>query len=102
MIYVTGGASLLPGLITRLTSTLQPVLAYQSAFNVCASARGSEADDPRLNAWKGMSEWSRTEEFGRALITKRDYEEFGGEVSLALPSFLCSRVQLLLKECFGC
>jgi hypothetical protein len=49
-----------------------------------------------------MSEWSRTEEFGRALITKRDYEEFGGEVSLALPSFLCSRVQLLLKECFGC
>jgi actin-related protein 5 len=81
MIYVTGGASLLPGLISRLTHTLQPVLAYKSAFNVRASARGQDVADPRLDAWKGMAEWSRTEEFGQASISRRDYEEFGGEVS---------------------
>lgn len=38
----------------------------------------------RLDAWRGMAEWSRTEEFGKALITKGEYEEFGGEVSVFL------------------
>ena len=38
----------------------------------------------RLDAWRGMAEWSRTEEFAKALITKGEYEEFGGEVSYLL------------------
>lgn len=28
-----------------------------------------------------MAEWSRSQEFRQALITKKDYEEFGAEVS---------------------
>jgi actin-related protein 5 len=38
-----------------------------------------DGGDPRLEAWKGMAEWSRTEEAKDARMTKAEYEEKGME-----------------------
>jgi actin-related protein len=75
-IFVTGGSSLLPGIVSRLRTSLQPLLPYQSSFNVL-----HPKEDPRLDAWLGMAEWARSDAFakGTGRVTKADYEEHGGE-----------------------
>ena len=37
------------------------------------------ATDPCLDAWRGMADFARTDEFPRMGITKQEYEEWGGE-----------------------
>ena len=32
-----------------------------------------------MDAWHGMAEFARTEEFGKVGVTKAEYEEWGGE-----------------------
>ena len=37
------------------------------------------AADPSLDAWKGMADFAKTEEFKHVSVTKAEYEEWGGE-----------------------
>jgi len=37
------------------------------------------AEDPSLDAWKGMAEFSQTEEFATVGVTRAEYDEYGGE-----------------------
>lgn len=75
-IFVTGGSSLIPNLIPRLRNTLTPVLPFRAPLKIVSALDGG---DPRLEAWKGMAEWSITEEAKNARISKAEYEEHGGE-----------------------
>jgi actin-related protein 5 len=77
--FLTGGASILPGLVARMNATMRPVLPFQSTFHVRTPAVKKE--EVRLDAWRGMAEWSRGDEFASACISKKEYEEYGGEVS---------------------
>lgn len=72
-VFVTGSPSQLPGLIPRLQSTLRPILAPEMTLGIVQAA------DPVLDAWKGMADFARTEEFHNISVTKAEYEEWGGE-----------------------
>jgi len=72
-IFLTGGPSLMPGLPSRLLSTIRPILPPGTPLFVNSAA------DPRLDAWHGMASFSRTEEFAKVSVTKAEYDEFGGE-----------------------
>lgn len=37
------------------------------------------AKDPRVDAWRGASSWSRSDEVKSAWISKKAYEEYGSE-----------------------
>lgn len=74
-ILATGGSTALPGLQARLENTLRPILPYQSDFRVLLPPRGEE----RVDAWKGMAEYSRTDAFRQVSVTRAEYDEFGGE-----------------------
>ncbi|KAJ3510443.1 hypothetical protein NLJ89_g4666 [Agrocybe chaxingu] len=72
-LFITGAASQIPGMKERLHDTLQMLLPPGSKISV------TRAEDPLLDAWKGMAAFSQTEEFGRVGMSKAEYEEFGGE-----------------------
>ena len=72
-VFVTGGPSLTPGLADRLRSTLQPIMAPDTPINVHL------ASDPRLDAWKGMAAFARSDEMPKVSVGKAEYEEWGGE-----------------------
>ncbi|KAL4242856.1 actin family protein [Abortiporus biennis] len=72
-VFVTGGPSQLPGLIPRLNATLRPILPPEMPLEVV------RAHDPSLDAWKGMADFAKTDEFKNIGITKAEYEEYGGE-----------------------
>jgi actin-related protein 5 len=74
--FVTGGSANIPNLLPRLRNTLIPVLPFRAPLKVVSSLDGG---DPRLEAWKGMAEWSVTEEAKAARISRAEYEECGGE-----------------------
>jgi actin-related protein 5 len=38
-----------------------------------------KALDPSLDAWKGMADFSKTEEFKTVGVTRDEYHEWGGE-----------------------
>ncbi|WVQ93832.1 hypothetical protein IAU59_000910 [Kwoniella sp. CBS 9459] len=75
-IFLTGGAANIPNLIPRMRNTLTPMLPFRAPLKVVTSLDGG---DPRLEAWRGMAEWSRTEEAKSARVTRAEYDEFGGE-----------------------
>ena len=72
-IFLTGSASQIPGLQARLHATVQSLLPPGSPINV------TRAEDPALDAWRGMAAFTRTEEFRKVGVTKAEYEEYGGE-----------------------
>jgi len=37
------------------------------------------AADPSLDAWRGMADFTKTNEFNHTGVTKAEYEEWGGE-----------------------
>ncbi|CDZ96567.1 Actin-related protein-Arp5p [Phaffia rhodozyma] len=96
-IIVTGSSASIPGLIPRLKTSLNPILPYGTPFDVRTSllrtyptvsvSQGvkkigelkKESEDIALDAWKGMAAWSGTDEFEKSLVTRAEYEEFGGE-----------------------
>ena len=39
----------------------------------------TKAADPVFDAWKGMADFSQTDEFRTVGVTKAEYEEWGGE-----------------------
>ncbi|KAF9040596.1 chromatin remodeling complex subunit [Panaeolus papilionaceus] len=72
-IFLTGSASRFPGLKERLHSILQSILPPGSPINIV------RAENPSLDAWKGMAAFSRTPEFARVGVTRAEYDEYGPE-----------------------
>ncbi|WVR03473.1 hypothetical protein IAU60_000464 [Kwoniella sp. DSM 27419] len=75
-IFVTGGGASIPGLLPRMRNTLTPILPFRAPLKIVSSLDGG---DPRLEAWKGMAEWSRGEDAKAARVTRAEYDEYGGE-----------------------
>jgi actin-related protein 5 len=72
-VFVTGSPSKLPGLVDRLNASLRPILPPEIPIDIV------NALDPSLDAWKGMADFAKTEEFKTVSVTKTEYEEWGGE-----------------------
>ncbi|KAI0809036.1 actin-like protein Arp5p [Irpex lacteus] len=72
-VFVTGGPSQLPGLVPRLHASLRPILPPDMPLEI------TKAADPFLDAWRGMADFARTDEFRTVGVTKAEYEEWGGE-----------------------
>ena len=72
-VFVTGAPSQLPGLIPRLHASLRPILPPEMPLEIFS------AKDPVLDAWRGMADFAKTEEFPRVGVTRAEYEEWGGE-----------------------
>ena len=70
---MTGGPSQLPGLATKVESTLRPILSPEVPLNIV------KAFDPSMDSWRGMADFSQTDEFARVGVTKAEYDEWGGE-----------------------
>ena len=75
-VFLTGGCSNLPGLVTKMRNTLIPILPFRAPLKIVTAL---DDGDPRLEAWKGMAQWSMTEEAKQARVTRAEYEENGGE-----------------------
>lgn len=73
---MTGGASSIPNFFPRLRNALTPVLPFRAPLKIVSSLDGG---DPKLEAWKGMAEWSVTEAAKSARVTREEYLEYGGE-----------------------
>ena len=71
--FLTGTPSQLPGLSDRLHATLRPILPPEMPLEIVRAA------DPSLDAWKGMADFAKTEEFKTVGVTKDEYDEWGGE-----------------------
>ncbi|KAK7688182.1 hypothetical protein QCA50_008552 [Cerrena zonata] len=72
-VFVTGTPSQIPGLVPRLKATLRPILPPEMPLEIV------RALDPSLDAWRGMADFAKTEEFKKVSVTKAEYEEWGGE-----------------------
>ncbi|KAJ3738256.1 hypothetical protein EV360DRAFT_76986, partial [Lentinula raphanica] len=73
-IFLTGSPSRIPGIATRLYSTLRPLLPPEMPIEI------RQAEDPALDAWKGMAKFARNgEELEKVGMSKAEYEEMGGE-----------------------
>jgi len=72
-VFVTGSPSHLPGLISRLQSTLRPILPPEMPLQIVRAA------DPSLDSWRGMADFAKREEFSHVSVTKTEYEEWGGD-----------------------
>lgn len=72
-VFLTGTPSQLPGLSDRLHATLRPILPPEMPLEIVRAA------DPSLDAWKGMADFAKTEEFKTVGVTKDEYDEWGGE-----------------------
>ena len=71
--FLTGTPSQLPGLSDRLHATLRPILPPEMSLEIVRAA------DPSLDAWKGMADFAKTDEFQTVGVTKDEYDEWGGE-----------------------
>lgn len=72
-VFITGAPAQLPGLIPRLHSALRPILPPEMPLEIVS------ADKPVLDAWQGMADFAKTEEFKGVGVSKAEYEEWGGE-----------------------
>ncbi|KAG8741536.1 Nuclear actin-protein involved in chromatin remodeling [Ceratobasidium sp. 414] len=72
-VFITGGPALTRGMRERVAACVRPLLDPD------VPVTATRAKDPELDAWKGMSQFATTEEFRRVVVTKAEYEEWGGE-----------------------
>ncbi|KAI0638787.1 actin-like protein Arp5p [Trametes polyzona] len=72
-VFLTGGPSQLPNLIPRLHATLRPILPPEMPLDIVRAA------DPSRDAWRGMADFAKTDEFPRVGVTRAEYDEWGGE-----------------------
>lgn len=73
-IFLTGGASKIPGLIDRLNKELLEMRPFESTFGV------KIAKDPSLDAWKGAKKFASTSSnMQKFQFTRADYNEKGGD-----------------------
>ena len=60
---MTGGPSQLPGLVPRLHATLRPLLPPEMPLRIV------RAGDALGDAWRGMADFARTDEFARVSVS---------------------------------
>ena len=72
-VFATGAPALMPGIEEKLRRTIRPLLAPEVELSVF------RANDPQLDAWRGMAAFAQTPGFSEACITRADYDEHGGE-----------------------
>ncbi|KAL5222231.1 hypothetical protein ABZP36_026944 [Zizania latifolia] len=70
-ILVTGGCSLLPGMIPRLESGIRQFRPYLAPLKLVRAA------DPLLDAWRGAAAFGASSKFGRQTFSLADYREHG-------------------------
>ncbi|KAM7326968.1 hypothetical protein ACRRTK_013335 [Alexandromys fortis] len=73
-VFLTGGNVMYPGMKARIEKELLEMRPFQSSFQV------QLASNPVLDAWYGARDWAldHLEDSG-AWVTRKDYEEKGGE-----------------------
>ncbi|XP_053571401.1 actin-related protein 5 [Bombina bombina] len=73
-VFLTGGNVMYPGMQGRMERELLQMRPFQSSFQV------SMASNPILDAWHGASSWAlQNLEMEEGWISRREYEEMGGE-----------------------
>uniref|UniRef100_A0A8C9QBX3 Actin-related protein 5 n=1 Tax=Spermophilus dauricus TaxID=99837 RepID=A0A8C9QBX3_SPEDA len=73
-IFLTGGNVMYPGIKARMEKELLEMRPFQSSFQV------QLASNPVLDAWYGARDWALDHmDDDEAWITRKDYEEKGGE-----------------------
>ncbi|XP_052581492.1 actin-related protein 5 isoform X3 [Peromyscus californicus insignis] len=73
-VFLTGGNVMYPGMKARMEKELLEMRPFQSSFQV------QLASNPVLDAWYGARDWALDHlEDGGAWVTRKDYEEKGGE-----------------------
>ncbi|KAL0078787.1 hypothetical protein J3Q64DRAFT_1638036 [Phycomyces blakesleeanus] len=72
-IFLTGGFSRLPGISERIEGSMQSIFPANTAIQV------KRAKDPLLDAWKGAAMVALDEKFKNIRVSKKEYEEYGGE-----------------------
>ncbi|OUM52812.1 hypothetical protein BVG19_g2039 [[Candida] boidinii] len=70
-IFITGGNTLFKSFDERLHNEFNSFLPVGTKFRV------RRAEDPLLDAWKGMAKWSVSDEAVKSYITRKEYEEMG-------------------------
>ncbi|THH11372.1 hypothetical protein EW145_g710 [Phellinidium pouzarii] len=72
-VFVTGAPSQLPELIPRLHNAMRPILPPDMPLNI------TRADNPTLDAWRGMAECSLNDTYWKNSVSNEEYNEWGGE-----------------------
>ncbi|XP_060045953.1 actin-related protein 5 isoform X2 [Erinaceus europaeus] len=73
-VFLTGGNMMYPGMKARIEKELLEMRPFQSSFQV------QLASNPVLDAWYGARDWALDHlEDNEVWITRKDYEEKGGE-----------------------
>ncbi|TKA31961.1 hypothetical protein B0A50_01206 [Salinomyces thailandicus] len=72
-VFLTGGYCLFQGFEERLRAELRAVLPADVVLGL------RKAKDPSLDAWKGAARWAGTPGSRQAFVSKREWEEKGGE-----------------------
>uniref|UniRef100_A0A1B0GLC5 Actin-related protein 5 n=1 Tax=Lutzomyia longipalpis TaxID=7200 RepID=A0A1B0GLC5_LUTLO len=72
-VFLTGSCAKFPGLKERLSRELLEMRPFQTPHKITL------AQNPALDAWLGARNFSQQDDFARNSVTKREYEEFGGE-----------------------
>ncbi|ODV87940.1 hypothetical protein CANARDRAFT_26117 [[Candida] arabinofermentans NRRL YB-2248] len=70
-IFITGGQSLFQNFEERLYND------FRAFLPVGTNLRIRRAEDPLLDAWRGMSSWAKTPDFFNSCLKKKEYEEYG-------------------------
>ena len=56
-----------------MQNTLRPILPPEMPLKIVHAA------DPSLDAWRGMADFAKRNDFNHVGVTKAEYEEWGGE-----------------------
>ena len=70
---VTGAPAQLPGLVPRLHNAMRPILPPEMPLNIV------RADNPALDAWRGMADCAMRPDHWKYAVTNEEYREWGGE-----------------------
>ncbi|KAI7871446.1 hypothetical protein BDF14DRAFT_1760896 [Spinellus fusiger] len=71
--FLTGGFSSLPGMSERILHSMR------SIFPSGTSVKAKHAKNSLLDAWKGAAMVSLDDQFKKLSVTRKEYEEYGGE-----------------------
>ncbi|KTW28032.1 hypothetical protein T552_01894 [Pneumocystis carinii B80] len=72
-IFCTGGASLLKNFSLRIEKDFRALWPADKPISV------RQAKDPLIDPWRGMQQWSHTDQYKNSYITKQEYLEMGSE-----------------------
>jgi actin-related protein 5 len=72
-VYLTGGCSKFPGLLERLDRELLEMRPFETTHRIY------RAKNPALDAWYGARDFAALPNLENYLITRSEYEEYGGE-----------------------